>query len=88
MDPSEICTQSAEMRLAVSGGQPLFTLGLLMFALSLVDFLSLLWSPSTNIEIFLGGQKYHLKDTKKDTKSSKKKIPEKIHAGLKFKWGL
>ena len=27
-------------------------LGLLMFALSLVDFLSLLWSPSTNIQIF------------------------------------
>ena len=47
----EICTQSAEMRLAVSGGQPLFTRGLLMFALSLVDFLSLLWSLSTNIEI-------------------------------------
>ena len=40
------------MRLAVNGGQPLFTLGLLMFALSLVDFLSLLWSPSTKIEIF------------------------------------
>ena len=41
------------MRLAVSGGQPLFTLGLLLFALSLVDFLSLLWIPSTDIEIFL-----------------------------------
>ena len=40
------------MRLVVSGGQPLFTLGLLMFALSLVDFLSLLWNHSTNIEIF------------------------------------
>ena len=26
--PSEICTQSAEVRLAVSGAQPLFTLGL------------------------------------------------------------
>ena len=44
--------QSAEMRLAVSGAQPLFTLGLLMFALSLVDFLSLLLSPSTDIKIF------------------------------------
>ena len=50
--PSEICTQSAEMRLAVSGAQPLFTLGLLTFALSLVDFLSLLLSPSTDIKIF------------------------------------
>ena len=35
------------------GAQALFTLGLFMFALSLVNFLSLLWSPSTNIEIFL-----------------------------------
>ena len=50
--PSELCTQSAEMRLAVSGAKPLFTLGLLMFALSLVDFLSLLLSPSTDIKIF------------------------------------
>ena len=40
------------MRLAVSGAQPLFTLGLLMFALSLVDFLSLLLSPSTYFKIF------------------------------------
>ena len=53
------------MRLAVSGGQPLYILGLIMFALSLVDFLSLLWSPSTNIEIFYFCQKYHLKDTHK-----------------------
>ena len=30
-------------------GQPLFTLGLPMFALSLLHFLSLLWAPSTNI---------------------------------------
>ena len=41
------------MRLAVGGGQPLFTLGLLMFAFLLVDLLSLLWSPSTNIDIFM-----------------------------------
>ena len=41
------------MRLAVSGAQPLFTLGLLMFALSLVDFLSLLLSPSIYFKIFL-----------------------------------
>ena len=50
--PSDICRQSAEVRLAVSAGQPLFTLRLLIFALSFVDFLSLLWSPSANIEIF------------------------------------
>ena len=61
--PSEICTQSTEMWLAVSGAQPLFTLGLLMFALSLVDFLSLLLSPSTDFKIFYFCQKYHLKDT-------------------------
>ena len=41
------------MRLAVSGAQPLFTLGLLMFALSLVDFMSLLLSPCTDIKIFI-----------------------------------
>ena len=63
--PCEICTQSDEVRLAVSGAQPLFTLGLLMFALSLLDFLSLLLSPSTDIKIFLFSQKYHLKDTYK-----------------------
>ena len=68
------------MRLAVSEAQPLFTLGLLMFALSLVDFLSLLLSPSTDIEIFYFCQKYHLKD--------KIKILKKFHVGLKFKWGL
>ena len=39
------------MQLALSGAQPLFTLGLLMFALSPVNFLSLVWSPSTDIEI-------------------------------------
>ena len=47
--PSEICTQSAEMQLAVSGAQPLFTLGLLIFALSPVEFMYLLLSPSTEI---------------------------------------
>ena len=80
--PSEMCTQSAEVWLAVSGGQPLFTLGLLVFALSLVDFLSLLWSPSTNINIFylFFCQKYHLKDTHT--------ISKNIHVRLKFEWGL
>ena len=37
------------MWLAVSGAQLLYTLGLSMFDLSLVDFLFLLWAPSTNI---------------------------------------
>ena len=60
-----------EVWLAVSGGQPLFTLGLLMFALSLVDFLFLLWSPSTNIEIFYFCQKYHLKHIYKIFKNSR-----------------
>ena len=35
---------------AVSGWQPLFTLGLPTFALSLEYFLSLPWGPSTNID--------------------------------------
>ena len=51
-----------------------------MFALSLVDFLSLLLSPSTYFNIFYFCQKYHLKDTYK--------IFKKIHVGLKFEWGL
>ena len=78
--PSEICTLSAEVWLAVSGVQPLFTLGLLMFALSLVDFLSLLLSSSTYVNIFYFCQKYHLNYTYK--------ILKKIHVGLKFEWGL
>ena len=57
------------MRLAVSGAQPQFTLGLLMFALSLVDFLSLLLNPSTDIKIFYFCQKYHLKDALKSSKN-------------------
>ena len=68
------------MRLAVSGAQPLFTLGLLMFALSLVDFLSLLLSPSTYFKIFYFCQKHHLKDTYK--------IFNKFEVGLKFERGL
>ena len=55
-----------------------------MFALSLyiyiVDFLSLLLSPSTYFKIFYFCQKYNLKDTYK--------IFKKIHVGLKFEWGL
>ena len=78
--PSEICTQSAEVRLAVSGAQPLFTLGLPMFALSPVDFLSLLLSPNTYFNIFYFCQKYHLNYTYK--------ICKKIPVGLKLEWGL
>ena len=43
----------------MSGGQALFTLGFLMFALPLVDFLS---------DIFCFCQKYNLKDTHKISK--------------------
>ena len=68
------------MRLAVSGAQPLFTLGLLMFALSLVDFLALLLSPSTYFNIFYFCQKYHFNYIYK--------IFKKFHVGLKFEWGL
>ena len=72
------------MRLAVSGAQPLFTLGLLMFALSLVDFLSLLLSPSayfsTYLNILYFCQKYHLNYTYKIFKT--------FHVGLKFEWCL
>ena len=62
---SEFSSQSAEVRLAVTGEQPLFTLGLPMLALSLADFLSLVWSHSTNMDFFYYCQKYDLKDTNK-----------------------
>ena len=68
------------MGVAVSGAQPLFTLGLLMFALSRINFLSLLLSPSTDIKIFYLCEKYHLKDTYKIFKT--------FQVGLKFEWGL
>ena len=44
--------------------------------LSLVDFLSLLLSPSSDIKIFYFCQKYHLKDTYK--------IFKKFHVGFKI----
>ena len=52
--------------LAVSGGQPLFTLGLLVCFIPLeVDFLSLMWGP-VPISIFCYlCHKYHFKDTHK-----------------------
>ena len=62
------------------GGGTSVYFGLLVFVLSLVDFLSLLWRSSTNIEIFYFSQNYHLKDTLK--------IFTKIHGGSKFEWGL
>ena len=59
--PNEIYTQSAEVRLVVSGGQALFTLGFLKFALPLVDVLS---------DIFCFCQMYNLKDTHKISKKN------------------
>ena len=62
VDPSRICCiegpnvislQSAEVRLAVSKGQPLFTMGLPMTALSLGYILSLPRGPSTNTDFFI-----------------------------------
>ena len=75
--PSEFSTQSAEVRLAVTGEQPLFTLGLPMFALFLVDFLSLLWSPSGNMNFFIFVQTIIWRP---HTESSKN------HVGLKLEW--
>ena len=54
--------------------------GLLMFALSLVDFLSLLLRTSTYFSIFHLCRKYHLNYTYK--------IFKKFHVGLEFEWGL
>ena len=60
-----IFTQSVDAWLAVSGGQPPFTLGLPMFVLSVEYFLSLPWGPSTNIDFFYLRQKYNWKDKQK-----------------------
>ena len=57
------------MWLAVNGAQPLITLGLPVLALSLVDFLLLLLSPSTDIKIFYFCCKYDLKDIYKILKN-------------------
>ena len=67
------------MQLAVSGARPLFTLGLRMFVLSLVDFLSLPLSPSNDINfLFLAKVSFegHIHNL------------QKCHGGLKFEWGL
>ena len=78
--PGEFSIQSAEVQLAVSGGQPLFTLGSTMFALSLWYFLSLPWAPSTHIDFFI-----YVKNIiwRTNTKSSKT-----FHEYLKLEWGL
>ena len=47
--PCVISIQSARAPLAVSGGQPLFTLGLPIFSLSLEYVLSLSWGTSTSV---------------------------------------
>ena len=64
------------MPLAVSGGQTLFTLELPLFAISLVDILSLMWDISTNIRFC---QKYNMVD---------KHMILKNHVGLKLDWAL
>ena len=68
VDPSETCytgcpgvfsTPSAELQLAVIVAQPLFTLGLGIFALYLEYIMSLLWGPSVNIDHLFLCQKYY-----------------------------
>ena len=51
--PGVFATQSVNLRLTVSGGQPQLTFGLPMLTLSLKNFLYVLWGPSTNIDIFI-----------------------------------
>ena len=63
-------SKSAEVGLLVYWGQHLLTMGLLMFAFSWVDFLSLLWSPSIDIEIFYFRQICHLKYNTKSSQNS------------------
>ena len=58
------------------GAQPLYTFGLLVFALSLVDFLSLLLSPRTDIKIFFSKVSFE----------GRIQNLQKIHVGLNFKW--
>ena len=54
--------------------------GITYVCFSLVDFLSLLLSPSTYFNIFYFCQQYHLNYIYK--------IFKKFHVGLKFEWGL
>ena len=73
-------TQSDEERLAVGGGQPLFTLRLPMFALSLEYVLSLSWGPSNNIDSFTYGNTI-IWGTQ--TKSLKLRVGLKLELGVK-----
>ena len=68
------------MRFAVNGAQPLFTLGLSMFALSLADSPSFLWAPVPTFKCFTFVKSIIWRN---HTKSSKK-----IHVGLKLEWGF
>ena len=70
-------TQSVEVRLAVSGEQPLFTRGLPMFVLSPQYFMSLPLGSSTIVEL-LFMSKVSFRDTDK--------IVKKIRVGLKVGW--
>ena len=67
------------MWLDVNGGQHLFIIGLSLFTLPLVDFLYLLWSPSTNIDIFIFVEIIIWRTHKKSFKN---------HVGLKYEWSL
>ena len=74
----EFSSQSTEERLAVSGVQPLFTLGSPMFALSPVDFLSVLWGPQYQHRSFLSKVSFE----------GHTQNPYKMHVGLKLEWSL
>ena len=67
------------VRLAVSGGQPLFTLGLPMFALSPAYFLSLPWSSSTNDDCFI-----YAKNIIWRTQTNSSKIPCRFKTWMGF----
>ena len=60
-------------------GTTFVSLGFIMFASPSRDFLSLLWSPSINIDDIYFCQKYYLKHTHKILKN---------RVGSKFEWGL
>ena len=79
-DSNESSEFSAELWLAVSGGQPIFTFGITYVCYVTYRLSVFSEGPSTNIYICLFCQKYHLKDTHK--------IFKKIHAGLKLESGV
>ena len=63
----------------MSGGQPLFTLGLSKFALSLEYFLSLPWGPSTKIDFFIC-----VKNIAWKTQTNSSKIPCRFKTWMGF----